>query len=87
VGTATVLTTCVLKGWALVFVPYAAIGRFSREAIIGAGVGLAGVCLASVAFYLAQPGMEDCPTDGPRWWRQAVASAVGSVVAVIALFV
>jgi phytol kinase len=75
------LAVCVFKAWLIVFLPYLAAARFATDAVFGAEIGLAGVAVAALAFYLTQPGLDDCPTDTPRWLRQAAAAGLGSLVA------
>jgi phytol kinase len=40
---------------------------------------LLGISGATASFYLTQPGMNDCPTDSPRWLRQALLAGLGSL--------
>ncbi len=49
----------------------------------GLAVGL--IAAACVAFYFAQPGMEDCPTDAPRGIRQALFAGAASALGVFVL--
>jgi hypothetical protein len=37
-------------------------------------------------FYFTQPKLENCPTDTPRWLRQAFAAGLGSLVAMVPLY-
>lgn len=73
------LATCAVKSWLLIFGLYALLG--GRATWLLAAVALGLVALATAVFYFSQPGMDDCPTDTARWWRQALvaggASALG----------
>jgi phytol kinase len=75
------LAVCVLEGWIVLFVPFLVIEGFSPAAWRVALTAPAGITLAGLAFYAAQPRIDDCPTDRPRWIRQAAAAALGSVAA------
>jgi phytol kinase len=79
------LTLCIAQGWLFLFLPYLAAEGVSGRTVREAVVALPGVALAAVAFYVTQPGIEDCPTDTPRWLRQAAVAALGSVMGLVAL--
>jgi phytol kinase len=74
------LTVCITKGWLLLFLPYLLAEGISAAHVKLTLLGLPGVALAALAFYATQPGIRDCPTDTPRWLRQAAHAALGSVV-------
>jgi hypothetical protein len=38
-----------------------------------------GLTFAALAFYASQPNLGGYPTDWPRWRREALCAAVGSV--------
>jgi hypothetical protein len=78
---ALLLTVCVLKGWACLFVPYLLAGGPPY----GLAVGLAGVAAAALAFAWLQPGLDDCPADTPRWLRQAVCGGAASVLGLVGM--
>jgi hypothetical protein len=80
------LTTCIVKSWLLFFAPYLFIVGVNRVTIIHIFTALLGVAFAAIAFYGTQKGMEDCPTDGSRWIRQASAAALGSTVGLAPLY-
>jgi phytol kinase len=80
------LAVCVLQGWALLFVPYLVL-EWSEPLCLRCVLGaLPGVALAAVGFYLTQPSVRDCPTDRPRWVRQAAHGALGSAVGLVPLY-
>jgi phytol kinase len=80
------LLVCVLQGWALLFVPYLVL-EWSTPLCLRCVLGaLPGVALAAVGFYLTQPGVRDCPTDRPRWLRQAAHGVLGSAVGLVPLY-
>jgi len=63
----------VLLPWVLV--------EFSVPAVWLGLLALPLVWLGTEAFSRVQPRMEDCPLDGPRWYRQAAVAAVASALA------
>jgi phytol kinase len=79
------LAVCVAKGWLIVFLPYLVSQGFSRAALVGTALGLVGVGVAALTFYFTQPSLHDCPTDTPRWLRQAGAAFLGSLVGLVPL--
>jgi phytol kinase len=79
------LVTCTLKGWLLLFVPYVLFEGTTWIAASRSLMALAGVALAAGLFFALQPRICDCPTDGPRWIRQAACAALGSLVGLAAL--
>jgi len=78
--TPVLLTTCVVKSALLILLPYALLT--GRPAWWPVAMGAAFVALAAVMFYFTQPGMEDCPTDTPRWVRQALVAGMCSALGV-----
>lgn len=76
----------IFKGWALVFGAYLLSQEITGETLVAMVVGLVGTALAAVIFYLTQPGIDDCPTNTPRWLRQAADAALGSLVGFFALY-
>ncbi|MFN4261827.1 MAG: hypothetical protein ACK4RK_21305 [Gemmataceae bacterium] len=44
------------------------------------GIAVLGVVLAVCAFASIQPGLHDCPTDTPRWLRQALVAGLASLL-------
>jgi phytol kinase len=80
------LGTCILKGWLLLFVPFFLIEGLKKTALEYVIAAPLGVALAALAFYLIQPGLDDCPTDAPRWLRQASLAAVGSLAGLIPIY-
>jgi phytol kinase len=83
----SVLVQSILLGWSIVFLPYFIVQGYSRLAMEQCGIASIAVAAATLIFNSTQPGMEDCPTDGPRWFRQGyivlVISAAAGAVAVI----
>jgi len=84
-GPVKLLAICVGKSWLLLFGTYLLSQGVTDETLRAAGVGLAGVTLAAGAFYATQPGIDDCPTDTPRWLRQAADAALGSALGFVLL--
>jgi phytol kinase len=80
-----VLTSCISKGWLLMFVAYVLLEGVGRSVWAAGILTLGGVAAAALIFYAIQPQMDDCPTDAARWWRQSFAGMVGSAVAALPL--
>jgi phytol kinase len=80
------LAVCVLQGWGLLFVPYLVLTWSEPLCLRCVLFALPGVAVAAVGFYLSQPCVRDCPTDNPRWFRQALHGAIGSVVGLVPLY-
>lgn len=81
--TSTVLVTCIAKSWLVMAFVYLVWEGITPATLMHAVVGLASVAASALVFYAWQPKMEDCPTDGPRWQRQALVGALGSAIAAI----
>lgn len=86
-STVTLLGICILRGWLFLFLPYLLVEGITEQTIKCTFIALAGVALAALAFYWTQPGIDDCPTDTPRWFRQATHAAVGSAIGLVSLYV
>lgn len=82
----TLLVLCISQSWLFFFAPYAAFFGFSRQSLFESMIALGGVTVAALAFYATQPSLDNCPADGPRWWRQAGAAALGSLAALVPLY-
>ena len=80
------LPLCILEGWLLLFVPYLVLEWSEPLCLRCVLFALPGVALAAVGFYFTQPGMRDCPTDRPRWVRQAGYGGLGSVLGLVPLY-
>ena len=77
----SILTQSILVGWLIVFLPYCLLQRFSKLAIKECEIALIVIAVATLVFNSMQPGMEDCPTDVPRWLRQGGIVFILSLVA------
>jgi phytol kinase len=82
------VATSVVKGCLLVFVPFVVIdwqsgitGSLGRTVVMG----IVAVGLAVVFFFGTQPALDNCPSDAPRWFRQAISSGLASVVGLASL--
>jgi phytol kinase len=86
------VSLCVLKGWAVLFVPYLLLEWWlapiahAPASLLAVLAALPGVALAAVGFYLTQPQVRDCPVDTPRWLRQAAHGALGSAAGLLPLY-
>lgn len=80
----SVLTQSILLGWLIVFLPYCVLQGISNLTIEQFEFALVAIAIATLLFNSTQPGMEDCPTDGPRWFRQGgivlIVSALAAVI-------
>jgi phytol kinase len=81
------LVRCTLVAWVIEFVPFIWLNGATVRVWILAAVGLVGVALATVAFYLLQPNVDDCPHDRPRWLRQGLAPFGATLLGLAALYV
>lgn len=86
-STVALLGICILRGWLFLFLPYLLVEGITEQTIKCTLIALAGVALAALAFFWTQPGIDDCPTDTPRWFRQATHAAVGSTIGLVSLYV
>jgi phytol kinase len=80
------LAMCVLKAWLLLFLPYVILDGLHAASFLAAGLALPAVALAASAFYFLQPGIDDCPTDTSRWFRQGLHAAAGSLVGLVPVY-
>jgi phytol kinase len=84
VSVRSVLARSILLGWLIVFFPYCLLQGFGKLVIEQCLIALVAVAITTLLFNSTQPGMEDCPTDEPRWFRQGgivlIVSAVAAVV-------
>ena len=80
------LGLCIVQGWALLFVPYLVLEWSEPRCLTWVLWALPGVALAAVGFYFIQPSVRDCPSDRPRWLRQAGGGALGSAVGLVPLY-
>lgn len=76
----------ILQGWLLLFVPLLAIEGISSRSLICAAIGLLGTGVASIAYYLTQPMLRSRPTDTLNWVCRAAYTAIGSLFALIPLY-
>ena len=86
-----VLTLCVAKGCLLLLAPVLVLasvvnGMTAANCALWAAAGVAGVMVAALLFCVTQPNLCNCPTDVPRWLRQAVNVAAGSMLGLAALY-
>ncbi len=81
----TLLAICIGAGWLLLFGPFVLAAGLSALAVRSALIALPAMAAAVLLFYATQPGMDDCPTDVPRWWRQAADAALASALGFLTL--
>jgi phytol kinase len=77
----------IVKSWLLLFLPLLAIEGISIHSISGTAAGLIGTALAAIAYYLTQPLLQKRPTDTLNWLCRAAYTAIGSLFALIPLYV
>lgn len=83
-STAGLLAVCILEGWLLVTTPFLLVGGASTFHLAAAAAALGGTSLAAAAFHEWQPDVRCCPLDAPRWIRQGLCGAAGSLVGLAA---
>jgi hypothetical protein len=71
---------CISAGGLLLLVPLELGDGTPANEGLRASVALAGVAFAVTAFWWIQPGMDDCPTNTPRWLRQALVAGLASLL-------
>jgi phytol kinase len=81
-----VVRRCILVGWLILFLPYYVLEGLAQRAAVQGIAALIAVTIATLAFNHVQPRMEDCPTDEPRWLRQAGIVFACSVLALLVNF-
>jgi phytol kinase len=81
----SLLMICVVQAWLLLFIPYVLLTGFSVQTLVETIFALPAVALAATGFYVLQPDVRDCPTDTPRWVRQATLAGLGSLVGLVPL--
>jgi phytol kinase len=81
-----VLLRCIFVGWLILFLPYYLLEERTQRAAVQGIAALIAVTIAMLAFNHVQPRMEDCPTDGPRWLRQAAIVLLCSALALLVNF-
>jgi phytol kinase len=87
--TRAVLPYCVARGCLLLAVPLLlaeGVAGPSLHWALCATLGVAGVAGGVTLFCLTQPDLSNCPTDAPRWLRQALGAAAGSALGLVALY-
>jgi phytol kinase len=82
----SVLVQSTILGWIIVFVPYCILNGFPPPTPQLCAIALLLVVMAAVIFNTLQPGMDNCPTDGPRWLRQGGIVLAVSVLAAVARY-
>jgi len=81
----TLIAQCAGFSWLVMFAPYVVAQDVTLASVKAAAIALPVVVLAVLAFNATQPGMDDCPMDAPRWWRQAADAALGSGLGFVTL--
>lgn len=82
---ARVVAGCIVAAWAIQFGLYLVTAVVTGLPPLGVAVGLVGTAVVALSFYFAQPDLDDCPADTPRWLRQAAAAVLGSLVGLMPL--
>jgi phytol kinase len=71
----------MLQGWLVVLLPFVLLWGLDLRLITTAVIGGLAMLLAAYLFLCLQPDLDDCPVSPERWTRQALVSAVVSVLA------
>lgn len=79
------LGTTISMGWGLGLVPIVCCAFPHTTWLVLTTLGLCGVAVSAGLFYYWQPNLAVCPSDGPRWWRQASCSWLGSLLGLLPL--
>jgi phytol kinase len=79
VSPARLLVTNIAKGWLVLAAAYVLFDGPTLAFALHSLAGLVGLTFAALAFYASQPNLGGYPTDWPRWRREALCAAVGSV--------
>lgn len=74
------LATNIAKGWLVLCVAYLFFDGPTLLFCLHALAGLFGITFAALAFFATQPDLASYPTDWPRWRREALSVAAGSIV-------
>lgn len=80
------LTRSIVSSWLMLFIPYILVQGLARIELIRALIGLPGVALAVLAFYLLEPKGSFYPADRKRWITQTVCTILGSSLGLVALY-
>jgi phytol kinase len=75
------LVPAVAQGWLLVLLLCLLMWGFDLRLIAPTVIGGIAILLAALAFWRLQPDLDDCPVSPARWTRQALISALVSVLA------
>jgi phytol kinase len=71
----------MLQGWLVVLLPFVLMWGLDLRLIATAVIGGLAMLVAVFSFLRLQPDLDDCPVSPERWTRQALISAVVSVLA------
>ncbi len=82
-----VLALGIAKGILVLLVAFVAADGLTRSFGVHVLAGLAGMSVASVAFFLLQPGLSAYPTGWRRWLREALCASAGSTVGLALMLV
>ncbi len=75
------LVPAVAQGWSLVLLLCVLMWDFDHRLITAAVIAGIALLLAALAFWRLQPDLNDCPVSPARWTRQALISAIVSILA------
>jgi phytol kinase len=81
----SLLVICVVQAWLLIFLPYVLVEQFRPVVLRWSLFALPAVAVAALGFYWTQPHIDNCPSDTPRWLRQAANAGLGSVLGLVPL--
>ncbi len=75
----------IAKGWLVLAIAYLVFDGVGVAYVMHALLGLLGISLAAVAFYLTQPDLASFPRDAARWRLEAVCAGAGSLAGLVPL--
>jgi phytol kinase len=80
------MTRSIVSSWLMLFIPYVLIQGLARPELIRALIGLPGVAIIVITFYLLEPKGSFYPPDRKRWLTQTACTILGSAMGFISLF-
>jgi phytol kinase len=80
------LVRSIVSSWLMLFIPYILMQGLARIELIQALIGLPGVAIAVLAFYLLEPKGSFYPADRKRWITQTACTILGSSLGLAPLF-
>jgi len=74
-----------LLSWLLLYAPLVVMQEFSRQSVLGAGVGVVGIGGMAIAYYCTQPALRQPGRSTLQWLCRILYTLLGSLVAFLPL--